>query len=795
MKFSQLWLNQYLEHQFDADELSEKLTAAGLEVDAVEPVSASFTKVVIGEIQSMIKHPDADKLNVCQVDIGTEIVTIVCGAPNVFVGMKAPTALIGAVLPGDFKIKKSKLRGQESFGMLCSEKELGISDESNGLMILPNDAPVGQDIRAYLQLNDVSIEVDLTPNRADCLSVYGIAREVAALSDSHCKTFEFKTVHPQIKDKKEIQIKAQNACPIYYGRVIKNVDTKAQTPIWMKERLRRSGLRSISVIVDITNYILLEIGKPMHAFDFDVLDGDIQVRMANENEKLTLLDENQVVLKKDTLVIADDKKALAMAGIMGGLESSVQSGKTTNIFLESAFFTPSDIAGKARGYGLHTDSSHRYERGVDPKLAEKAIEYATQLILEIAGGSVGPVSACKLWSEKATEITLTLEKTNRLLGIKVDEAFIENVLMRLNMRFNRLNDGAWQVSAPSYRFDMAIEEDLIEEVGRVYGYQNIPFTLPKLQSVKKEVSEKKLIKHTLKSVLVNRGYYESINYSFIDPKLDEIFFDVAGISLQNPISQDLSVMRQSLIPGILLSFKNNLNRQQSRVRLFEEGVCFYEHNDSSIKDSPFNEIAKIAGLAYGPLTTPNWKEKSVSDFYYVKSDVEALLALTRKSYRFDVCDDLPWLHPGQSAYIYHQNKKIGVIGVLHPHILKQMNIKSKAPVVFELDLAEIENKDATQFEPVSKFPSVNRDIAFVVDRKISVDALVASVKASELSALKKVEVFDLYEGESIGHENKSIALNLTFQWLEKTLTDTEINAWMDTIIKQVKADVGGEIRS
>ncbi|WP_151192660.1 phenylalanine--tRNA ligase subunit beta [Cysteiniphilum sp. JM-1] len=792
MKFSHRWLENYLDKNLEVNTLSEKLTAAGLEVDSIEAVALDFTQVVVGQIKKIDKHPDADKLNVCEVDVGDdELVTIVCGAPNVYAGMKAPVAKIGACLPGDFKIKKSKLRGQPSYGMMCSQKELGLSDESEGLMDLPVDAPVGVDIREYLQLDDHIVEVDLTPNRADCLSVYGVAREVAALTDAKLKPLDEIKLNLVKGVQKQVVSAVSEACPRYFGRMIYNIDAKAQTPLWMKERLRRSGLRSISAIVDITNYVLLELGQPLHAFDADKVGSTVYARMAKENEKITLLDETEVTLKSNTLVIADEHKALAIAGVMGGLDSSV-TDNTQNIFLESAYFAPKAIAGKARQYGLHTDSSHRFERGVDPKLCQYAIDYAARLIVDIAGGEVSEVVKADHYNETTTQIPLRLNKLNSILGMDFSAAFVEDVLTALNITLEPVNDACneikWLATAPSYRFDMAIEEDLIEEVGRVYGYQNLPMTLPEVTLSQQQVSEHIITLSALKNTLINRGYHEVINYSFIDPKLDELFFDTAGLALQKPISQDMSVMRQGLIPGLVSTFKANLNRQQSRIRIFEEGVCFQP------AETLAHEYSHLAGLVYGDINPLNWQEKTASDFYSVKADAEALLQLNKKSVNYVACEDIDWLHPGQSAYIYQNGEKVGVIGVLHPSVMKVLQIKGKSPVVFELQTSKISNKDVAKFMAISKYPSVSRDIAVIVDCNISAQSLIDAVNKADVNLLNQVDLFDVYQGENLPENKKSIALNLTFQDNTQTLTDELMNDAMAKILKSLKENTDASLR-
>ncbi|MCL4114672.1 UNVERIFIED_CONTAM: hypothetical protein GTU68_021550 [Idotea baltica] len=780
MKFSHNWLNEYLSDTQSSQELADTLTLAGLEVDAIEPVVAEkVSGVVVGQIKTITKHPDADKLNICSVDIGeAENSTIVCGAKNIYEGMKAPVATIGAVLPGNFKIKKSKLRGQESFGMMCSEEELGLAEKADGLMDLPTDAPVGQDVNTYLNLDDNMIEVDLTPNRADCLSVFGIAREVSALTKADLKEVAIKDISTTINDTKEVTITATDACKSYYGCIIKNVNNNAQTPLWIVEKLRRSGVSSISFFVDVTNYIMLLTGQPMHAFDLDKLDGAINIRYANNKEKLTLLDDTKVELESDTLVIADEKKALAIAGVMGGLDSSI-TGSTTSIFLESAFFVPEKIAGKARKYNLHTDSSHRFERGVDPKLASQAMQLAINLIVEIAGGEVAPIHAQvdNDFVEKQATISLCINKLNRVLGTEFDISYVSEVLSNLHMQVTQKDECCLEVVAPSYRFDMEIPEDLIEEVARVYGYSKLPETMPSYKAKKINISETKQAIATLESRLVDRGYQEAINYSFIDPKFDEFFFSEKGIAIKNPISQDLSVMRQSLIPGLLNAFKANVTRQQTRVRLFEKGACFKLENDIR------KQFDRIAGLVFGELNSVNWSATKKVDFYDVKADIESLCS-DIVDLNFEVCDDVNWLHPGQSAYIVANGKKIGVIGVIHPTTLKTFQIKSKAPIIFELDLEVLNSKEIPSFNKISKYPSVSRDVSFLVEKGVLAGDIIKAINNLDISILQNVNIFDVYQDDA--NPRKSLAISMLFQDNAQTLGDDVINENVDNILNTLK---------
>ncbi|MBE9567914.1 MAG: phenylalanine--tRNA ligase subunit beta, partial [Proteobacteria bacterium] len=583
MKFSEKWLRTWVNPSISTQEMCDQLTMAGLEVDSVEPAAGDFSGVVVARVESMEKHPDADKLNVCQVSDGTETKQIVCGAANVRPGLIIPMATVGAVLPTpdgkSWKIKPAKLRGVESFGMLCSEQELGLADSAEGLMELPEDAPLGQDIREYLQLDDDIIELDLTPNRGDCLSIAGVARELGVLNQCEVTEQVWAPYKQTIEDKFPVEIlsdrEADKACTSYACRIIKGIDAKAQTPLWMLERLRRAGIRGLSPVVDITNYVMLELGQPMHAFDLQKLDGKINVRFANNSEKVTLLDGKSIELQENTLVIADNSKVLAIAGVMGGEDSAVDDS-TVDIFLESAFFVPQIVAGKARSYGLHTDSSHRFERGVDSQLQVHAIERATELVREICGGEVGPVCEHKTAShpEEGLPIHLRSTQIKRVLGIELSEDEVTEIFQRLGMEVKVYPDG-WLVKAPSFRFDIEIEADLLEEVVRVYGYNNIPRTCPSYHSIIQAQPEAENSINELKRCLVNRGYFEAISYSFVDPKWQKILDpDTATIALANPLSSEMSVMRTTMWAGLLNALKHNVNRQQSRVRLFETGLCF-----------------------------------------------------------------------------------------------------------------------------------------------------------------------------------------------------------------------------
>jgi len=789
MKISQNWLHEWVNPQTDLEEFCATITMAGLEVDSIEPAAGEFTKIVVARVISVEKHPDADKLNVCKVDAGGEELQIVCGASNVRKGLVVACATIGAVLPGDFKIKKSKLRGVESFGMLCSEKEMGLAEQAEGLMELPDDAPVGTDIREYLQLNDTIIEVDLTPNRADCLSVAGVAREVATLYKSDINEIETTKVPVGIDDSFAVSVTATQECPRYTGRVIRDVNTRAVTPLWMVEKLRRAGIRSLGPCVDVTNFVMLELGQPMHAFDLDVLKGGIQVRMAKPGEKITLLDGKEIETTENTLLIADKEKALALAGIMGGENSGV-ADNTRHIFLESAHFNPLAIAGKAREYGLHTDSSHRFERGVDPELPMKALERASQLLIDICGGKAGPVvdqtSNADLPSREPVQ--LRLERINRMLGIEFEAVEVESILTRLGMLLEKTNEG-WKVTPPSYRFDIAIEADLIEEIIRIHGYNNIPRKLPTYQPTMKPLVEAEVGLQHIKDILVERGYHEAISYSFVDPKWQAaIDPNLPPVKLANPISSDLSVMRTSIWPGLLRAMQHNLNRQQPRVRLFETGLTFVKQEGELVQN------AKISGAITGTQVSEQWSaDERKIDFFDAKSDLEAILSPAGlKDIHFEKAQHLA-LHPGQSAQIFKKNQAIGWIGALHPNTRKNLDIDP--PVyVFEVDQQAVLEGAVPAFKPLSKFPEVRRDLAILVKQEIAVEELVKSIKSVTSEIFQEIMLFDVYTGTGIEDGLKSVALGLILQGFSSTLTEVDVEKEINKIITVLNDRYGATLR-
>ena len=782
MRFSEKWLREWVNPSLSTDELVAQVTMAGLEVDGVEPAAGEFSGVVVAEIVSAEPHPDASKLQLCKVDAGeAEPLQIVCGAANARVGIKVPCAKIGAVLPGDFKIKRAKLRGVESFGMLCAMQELGLEESSDGLMELPLDAPVGADIREYLALNDQIIEVDLTPNRGDCLGVAGLAREVGVLNKAEVTAVSCGEVTQSITDTFPVEIQAKQQCPRYMGRIIKGVDLNKPTPIWMVERLRRSGIRSIDPVVDVTNYVLLELGQPMHAFDLNRLQGGICVRLADAGEKLTLLDGQEIELTNDSLVIADKEKPLALAGVMGGEDSGVNAD-TQDLFLESAFFDPIAIAGKARSYGLHTDSSHRFERGVDFELQRNAMERATALLVDIVGGDVGPIIE-ELSTEQLPHlpsIQLRRDRINRVLGCDIPDMEVEDIMGRLGMDIVSTESG-WHIVPPSYRFDIRIEVDLIEELGRIWGYNNLPTSLPVLEAFAPKREESHVSVSSLKQVLVDRDYQEVITYSFVDKKYIELLTPAQqSVSLANPISSDMSEMRTTLWAGLLKTLSHNINRQQHRVRLFETGLAF-------LPGSELQQENRMAGLIYGGSSEESWFGKTQPvDFYDLKGDVEALLQLTGggEKYEFEAAQHEA-LHPGQCAAIKSGNKIVGFVGSLHPSVQKTLDIPQKV-FLFELVLSEIQRRSLPQFKELSKYPEVRRDFAVIVDDKISSQAILKNVRDSAGSLLTDLVLFDVYQGDNLEAGKKSIAFGITLQDPNRTLQDEDVNPLVEKMISSLK---------
>ena len=792
MKFSEQWLREWVNPKVTTQQLATQLTMAGLEVDSVTPVAPPFTGVVVGEVMNIQSHPNADNLSICKVDVGkARPLSIVCGAQNVREGMFVPTACSGAKLPGGLVIKQTEMRGVRSAGMLCSAKELGLAENAEGLMDLSSDSRPGEDLREYLKLDDVAIELGLTPNRGDCLSIAGIAREVAVLNNRKVNIPRISSRRPSIQDAFNIELKEPEACPRYVGRVINGVNAAVLTPSWMQERLRRSGVRCISAIVDIVNYVMLEIGQPMHAFDLDTLTGGIRVRFAKSNEGIELLDGQHVTLGKDTLVIADHKKAVALAGIMGGAETAV-SDQTVSVFLESAFFTPTRIAGKARQYGLHTDSSHRFERGVDPELPRRAMERATALLLEITGGKAGPVTevSYKKHLPRRKPIRLRADRLQRLLGIEIPKKEITRILGRLGMLVSNDKTGVWRVTPPSYRFDIAIEVDLIEEIARIYGYERIPTTMPAARLDIGRGNDQSRREYQIRQMLVDRGYQESITYSFVDQRLQRLLDpDQDAIQLANPISAEMAVMRTNLWPGLIQAVINNYNRQQKRIRLYEVGVRFVWHAKK------VKEQKVVSGIAMGSLYPEQWGiiQRRI-DFFDLKSDIEALLDLAGIT---GECIFEPGghavLHPGQSAGILYQGHRIGCLGAIHPAVARELGMEEDI-LAFEVELSALERSKTAIFHELSKFPAIRRDIAVIVDDTISSRSIRDCVEKSAGGLLKQLQLFDVYTGKGVDSGRKSLALGLTLQEFSRTLNDTEIDALIERVLADLNNKLGATLR-
>ena len=785
MQFSQQWLYSWVNPQLSSEQLAHTLTMAGLEVEKTELAAPPFTGVVVAEIKSVQKHPDADRLNITQIDAGTgELIQIVCGAPNVQVGIKVPCALAGAVLPGNFKIKPTKMRGQESNGMLCSAKELGLIDQVNGLLILPNDAPVGKNIRDYLQLDDHLLTLKITPNRADCLSIKGIAREVGALTQTNLSLPDIPTIAAETDTIQPVQLQAPEDCGRFLTRVIQNINTQATTPMWLKQYLERSGLRSINPLVDIGNYVMLELGQPLHMFDADKLNGDLIVRRAKDGEILACLNDKTVTLTSNTLVVADEEKVLSIAGLMGGSSSAVDEN-TCNVVIESAWFTPEIIAGKSRQYGFGSDSSFRFERGVDFNLQHQAIERATALIKEICNGSIGRVNEVNGNLPTTKQVKVRTSRVEKVLGVSISANNINIILQHLGLEPQACDDG-FIITSPSFRFDIQIEADLIEEIGRIYGYENIPddHTNGKLSMVALPESKKPLF--SIYHQLANHGYQEVVSYAFVEEAWEH---DLAGnqnpIRLKNPIASHLSVMRSTLFGGLIEILHNNLNRKQNRVRIFEVARVFHQC------DTEYLQTNKIAGLAYGSATPEQWGETNRTvDFYDVKNDVLALLGMQQLTFR---AAQHPALHPGRTAEIVHNDQVIGVLGELHPRWTQKYDLP-QSPLLFELNLAAALNQSKIIYQPVSKFQPVRRDLAFIIDEQVTAQQLLNTLAKVDHPAIQEIALFDVYRGQRVAEGKKSLAVKIILQSLEQTLTDEEVDKIVTEIIDFAK-QIGAELRN
>jgi phenylalanyl-tRNA synthetase beta chain len=791
VNISEQWLREWVSPALATDDLAYQLTMAGLEVESVEPVAGDFSGVTVAEIVSAEQHPDADKLRVCQVDTGAGTVQIVCGAPNARAGLRAPLARVGAALPGGIEIKAATLRGVESQGMLCAGEELGLSDDADGLLELPVDAPLGEDLSQYMSLDDKVIEVDLTPNRADCLGISGIAREVALLNDMPITPPTFDKVAQSISDTLEVELVAADRCPRYVGRVIRGVDVSRPSPLWMREKLRRSGVRSIDPVVDVTNYILLELGQPMHAFDHGKLQGGIIVRTANEGESLELLDGQTIEFKPDTLLITDHSGPVALAGIMGGQPTAV-GAETTDIFLEAAFFTPQLMAGKARGYGLHTDSSHRFERGVDFKLQVEAIERASQLLLGIVGGAAGPITEVVSEADLPPRpaVTLRAQRIKKMLGFELEAAEVERILTGLGLGVTATSEG-WVCAVPSWRFDIAIEADLLEELARIYGYNRLPVTHIRADLVMPARPETNVSQRYLGRHLSARGYREAITYSFVDPKLQRVFDpDITPVALTNPISADMAVMRTSLLPGLVSAVLRNVNRQQPRVRLFETGLRFVPEAEG------LQQVPTLAMVATGQRFAESWSQTSVAgDYFDLKGDLESLLALTRRAGSFDfTATQRAALHPGQTASISQSGREVGYIGALHPVVVTDTGLNEPLYVA-EIDLNVALDGLLPGYTELSKFPEVRRDLAVVVDKTVPGMELMQCVRNAAGPYLTDLRLFDVYEGKGIDPKRKSLALGLTFRDQSRTLSVEDVNTAIDQVVDLLGKNYKAELRN
>lgn len=821
MKISERWLREWVDPSVTATELVAQLSMAGLEVDSAEPAAPAFTNVVVGSVVAVDPHPDADKLRVCQVDDGADVHVVVCGAPNVEVGMLVPYARPGAVLPDGTRIGQAKLRGVASAGMLCGADELGLDTVRDGLMALPAGLAPGSDLREALELDDTLIEIDLTPNRGDCLSLRGLAREVGVLNDCAVAEPLIEAVPATIDDTFPVSVSHPQGCPRYLGRVIRGVDVTRSTPTWMTERLRRCGLRPIDPVVDVTNYVLLELGQPMHAFDLDRLSGGIDVRLARRDEKLTLLDGSELTLRDDTLLITDANGPVAMAGIMGGEQSGITTepaAPTRDIFLECAFFSPLAIAGRARSYGLHTDASHRYERGVDFDLQHMAMERATALLLDIVGGQAGPVTETLHAASLPVRAGVTLREArlSQLLGMRIPTATVETMLERLGLPPVATEDTeagrVWQVQAPSWRFDIEREADLIEEVARIYGYDNIEVTLP----ASRMRLEPTLARHTdadlFRAQLAASGQQEILSYSFVEPRLNELFEpELRAAPLANPISADLAAMRTSLWPGLVKTWISNRNRQQSRARLFEIGRTFYLGADgtslgaggtypgadgtSLAADGAVAERTWIGGLLAGHRDPENWNQPALEvDFYDARGVVESLLALTREPNAWQFrAEQHPGLHPGQSAAVYRMDGEgatlAGWVGRMHPEVQAELDLP-RPVYLFALALDVLEARAIPVHRGLSRYPSMRRDIAIELDASIAGSTVLDCARKAAGEHLVDLCLFDVFAGERLGPDRRSLALGVTLQHPDRTLEDGEVTARIDAIVQALESQLG-----
>ena len=791
MKLSEKWLREWVSPRLDRKALADRLTMAGLEVGAMEPVAPKLDKVVVGRIESITAHPSADKLRLCRVGIGKDkTLDIVCGAANAAIGMLAPVALEGATLPNGMKIRHTEIRGVASYGMLCSAQELGLAESAEGLLTLDDDAKPGASLTEYLGLDDVSLEVDLTPNRGDCLSVAGLARELAAITGAKIKSHAIKPAKPRHRQRITVKLDAQQDCPHYIGRVLTGINSHAVTPMWMKEKLRRSGIRSIHPVVDITNYAMIELGQPMHAFDLSKIRGSIHVRHAAKNESLVLLDGNRLTPKPGSLLIADDVQSLALAGIMGGMDSAV-SNTTSDLFLESAWFRPETISVRSREHGLQTESSYRFERGVDPALQRLAMERATSLLLAVVGGKPGPLveQTVKRHLPRISPVSLRLERISKLLGLDIPAKDVENILKRLGMKLRKAGN-KWTVTPPSHRFDIGREVDLIEEIARLHGYDRIPSRRPRMETAASPVPESDVGESRLRSGLIDRDYQEIVTYSFVDPAIQTLVDpQVPPAKLANPISAEMAVMRTSLWPGLLQTILYNQNRQQTRARFFEMGGVFLPQGQN------FHQEAMLAGATYGEAMAEQWGlPRRLIDFHDTKADVEALLALAgiEQNVHFQPGQH-PALHPGQTAEIQLEGSRIGLIGVLHPEVQSRLGL-DRPVVLFELKLSALRNGKIPNFHEFSRFPSIRRDLAILVEESTPAQTVLDCVQKAAGGLLVNLELFDEYRGKGIDSGRKSLALGLTLQDSSRTLNEDDVERVLAEVMSALKSRLGAQPR-
>lgn len=784
MQFSYTWLKTQANPNLSADQLSHLLTMAGLEVEEQGAAAPDFSGVVVAEVKSVEKHPDADRLNVTQVDAGTgELIQIVCGAPNVKVGIKVPCALPNALLPNDFKIKPTKMRGVVSNGMLCSAKELGLEDKVDGLLVLPENAPVGQNIREFLDLDDAIFTLKITPNRTDCLSIKGIAREVSALTQCEFNPIQINHIATQTTQKQAVQIDAPNDCGRFISRVISGVNATAASPDWLVQRLERSGIRSISPLVDIGNYVMLEIGQPMHVFDADKISGSLHVRRAKNGEVLDCLNEKTVTLADNTLVIADEQQALSIAGLMGGAASAV-SDETKNIVLEAAWFNPLIISGKSRQYGFSSDSSFRFERGVDSELQRDAIERATELVVQICGGEVGEIVEVLGDLPTAKTVEVRMARVEKVLGVSIENQRIETILQHLGLQPEKTADG-FRVTAPSFRYDIEIEADLIEEIARVYGYENIPddYTSGKLAMLK--LPENRHSRFGVYQKMAARGFQEVVSYAFVDEQWEQDFANNQDpIRLQNPLAAQYAVMRSTLMGGLIEILQNNLNRKQNRVRVFEIARIFRKENNQ------FVQTERVGGLVYGSALPEQWGEKSHPvDFYDLKADVETLLRGKNAAF---VKAEHSALHPGRCAAIVVDGVNVGIIGELHPKWTQKYDLP-QAPLLFELDMDAVLTTEKVRYQAVSKFQAGRRDLAFVLPENVAFADLQAALGQVNNPIIQGIELFDVYRGAGLPENHKSLAVKISLQDMNATLTDETVEPIIQELLAKAET-VGAKLR-